>query len=429
LTYSSTSDSFQNTQVIVNFLVVRKGESQPVSKRKLLLADDSITIQKVVNLTFADEEIEVITASDGNAAMEKFAEARPDLVMVDVNIPGLNGYEICEQIKQNTDTQKIPVVLLVGSFEPFDEDRARRAGADDYLTKPFQSIGQLVDKVSALLNLKNGENISSETVTASEAKNLENRDSRNNILSETSDSKYGNLLGDVGTNDEIIQTDQIGSLPADEAQKFETKFVNEPTEDFTPGAVNNSLKTHFKNTDEYETVGEFGAEKTQPLSAEELNKITSVTEDTSLGQLDAKVYESVDEQNSTKKEAARESEFVKENQAYSEGEQVSEGSFSEQSQTDASESSLPKSVSSAIISSSETDSFSSLDDTNILETSPFQKANTAQAVNFSPELVDAIANKIIEKLFEKIVREVAFQVVEQKADLIIKQVVEERLKE
>ena len=125
----------------------------PVSKRKLLLADDSITIQKVVNLTFADEGIEVITAGDGDTAMQKFVEIKPDLVMVDVNMPGMDGYRICELIKQDDETKQIPVILLVGSFEPFDEEEARRVGADDYLTKPFQSIRQLVNKVSIFLML------------------------------------------------------------------------------------------------------------------------------------------------------------------------------------------------------------------------------------------------------------------------------------
>ncbi|HEY8558796.1 MAG TPA: response regulator [Pyrinomonadaceae bacterium] len=123
-----------------------------MSKRKLLLADDSITIQKVVNLTFADEGIEVISVGDGDSAMRKFDEFMPDLVMADVNMPGLNGYEVCRIIKLTEETQDIPVILLVGSFEPFDEAEAKKAGADDFLTKPFQSIRQLVNKVTDLLN-------------------------------------------------------------------------------------------------------------------------------------------------------------------------------------------------------------------------------------------------------------------------------------
>jgi DNA-binding response OmpR family regulator len=123
-----------------------------MSKRKLLLADDSITIQKVVNLTFADEGIEVIAVGDGDSAMRKFDDFIPDLVMADVNMPGMNGYEMCHIIKNNEETNQIPVILLVGSFEPFDEAEATRVGADDYLTKPFQSIRQLVNKVTDLLN-------------------------------------------------------------------------------------------------------------------------------------------------------------------------------------------------------------------------------------------------------------------------------------
>ena len=120
-------------------------------KRKLLLADDSITIQKVVNLTFADEDVEVVSVSDGNSALDKLREDAPDIVLADVNMPGLTGYEICAQIKARDFDDQIPVVLLVGSFEPFDEEEAERVGADGYLTKPFQSISQLVNKVSELL--------------------------------------------------------------------------------------------------------------------------------------------------------------------------------------------------------------------------------------------------------------------------------------
>ncbi len=125
-----------------------------MSQHKLLLADDSVTIQKVVNLTFADEGIEVVTVGDGDAAVSEIASFQPDLVMADVNMPGLNGYQVCERIKSDPATSHVPVILLVGSFEPFDEDEARRVGADDYMTKPFQSIRQLVNKVTDLLNGK-----------------------------------------------------------------------------------------------------------------------------------------------------------------------------------------------------------------------------------------------------------------------------------
>jgi CheY-like chemotaxis protein len=133
-----------------------------VTGRKLLLADDSVTIQKVVDLTFADEGIEVVAVSDGEQALSKLDTFLPDVVLADVFMPKVNGYEVCDYVKRHERLRHIPVMLLVGSFEPFDEAEARRVGADDYLTKPFQSIRQLVQKVGALL----GKNPSDEAATA-----------------------------------------------------------------------------------------------------------------------------------------------------------------------------------------------------------------------------------------------------------------------
>jgi CheY-like chemotaxis protein len=123
-----------------------------VTERKLLLADDSITIQKVVNLTFADEGIEVLTVGDGDTALQRLVETRPDIVLADVNMPGLNGYQLCERIRADEGTRHLPVVLLVGAFEQFDEAEASRVGATSHLTKPFQSIRQLVNQVTDLIS-------------------------------------------------------------------------------------------------------------------------------------------------------------------------------------------------------------------------------------------------------------------------------------
>lgn len=122
-----------------------------MANHKLLLADDSATIQKVVNLTFADEGVDVTCASDGDTAMGLFSQMHPDIVLADVHMPGLDGYHLCELIRQREESRDVPVILLVGSFEPFDEEEALRVGANDYLTKPFLSIRLLVTKVSELL--------------------------------------------------------------------------------------------------------------------------------------------------------------------------------------------------------------------------------------------------------------------------------------
>jgi CheY-like chemotaxis protein len=119
--------------------------------RKLLLADDSATIQKVIDLTFADEGVRVVTFGNGQDAIDQLLEVQPDIVLADVFMPARNGYEVCEYVKTNEKLKHIPVMLLVGSFEPFDEAEARRVGADDILTKPFQSIRRLIDRVGALV--------------------------------------------------------------------------------------------------------------------------------------------------------------------------------------------------------------------------------------------------------------------------------------
>ena len=198
-----------------------------MAQRRLLLADDSVTIQKVVNLTFADEGIDVVAVGDGDAAMQKFVEAMPDLVMVDVNMPGLDGYRICEMIKQDDETKHIPVILLVGSFEPFDEEEARRVGADDFLTKPFQSIRQLVNKVSDLLNGKKS------VALGDEQESVGSFDDTLEMNSPLAKESAVEDFGDAAMDDEMIQTSQIGSLPVDEVPKYESDSSYQPPESET----------------------------------------------------------------------------------------------------------------------------------------------------------------------------------------------------
>lgn len=128
-----------------------------MADRKLLLADDSITIQKVVHLTFADEGIDVISVGDGDSAMERIQQEMPDVVLADVNMPGLNGYQVCEHLRNDERTSHIPVILLVGAFEQFDEAEAARVGAATHITKPFQSIRQLVNQVTDFIEASRAE--------------------------------------------------------------------------------------------------------------------------------------------------------------------------------------------------------------------------------------------------------------------------------
>lgn len=116
--------------------------------RTILLADDSVTIQKVIELTFMDENYEVVSLGNGSAALDYLDSGRPDIVIADVHMPGASGYEVCRKVKSSH--PDVPVLLLVGTFEPFEEAEAEAAGADSYLKKPFDSQ-ELMGLVKSLL--------------------------------------------------------------------------------------------------------------------------------------------------------------------------------------------------------------------------------------------------------------------------------------
>jgi CheY-like chemotaxis protein len=108
---------------------------------RILLADDSLTIRKVIELTFSGTEFELKAVGNGDEALPLLDSFLPDIVLADCVIPGKTGYELCEEVKRRPGGRFVPVVLLTGTFEPFDKPRAERAGADSFVTKPFDSQG------------------------------------------------------------------------------------------------------------------------------------------------------------------------------------------------------------------------------------------------------------------------------------------------
>ena len=116
----------------------------------ILLADDSLTIQKVVELTFADTNFRVVAVSSGDELLERLRDSQADLIICDVIMPGMDGYEVCQQIKSSSEWLHLPVILLTGTFEPFDRDRAIAAGCSEIITKPFEAR-KLVDTVERLI--------------------------------------------------------------------------------------------------------------------------------------------------------------------------------------------------------------------------------------------------------------------------------------
>ena len=118
--------------------------------KTLLLADDSVTIQKVVGISLASEDITLVAVDNGAAAVAKAKEIRPDLILADVVMPQLSGYEVCRQVKADPNLRHVPVLLLTGTFEAFDENKAREVGSDGHITKPFEAQA-LVELVNARL--------------------------------------------------------------------------------------------------------------------------------------------------------------------------------------------------------------------------------------------------------------------------------------
>ena len=142
--------------------------------RKLLLADDSITIQKVVELVLAEEDFEIKSVSNGEDALNLLESFNPDIVLADIEMPKLNGYQLCDKIKKNPATAHIPVILLAGAFEPIDEELAIQISADDSVIKPFESQ-ELISKINSVLTMCSAgaeEVISAEEVDAETGEDL-----------------------------------------------------------------------------------------------------------------------------------------------------------------------------------------------------------------------------------------------------------------
>jgi CheY-like chemotaxis protein len=131
---------------------------------KLLLADDSVTIQRVIELTFSGEDVQVIAVSDGEQAIARVPAERPDIVLAGIGIPKRSGYEVAAFIKGHPDFRHIPVLLLAGAFEPVDKAKAEQVGCDGVLVKPFEPQ-HVISRVRELLDGARGSPTPAATAT------------------------------------------------------------------------------------------------------------------------------------------------------------------------------------------------------------------------------------------------------------------------
>jgi DNA-binding response OmpR family regulator len=122
----------------------------PVPDAKVLLVDDDPVILKLLQVNFEMEGYTVVCANDGVEGLEKARAERPDIVLLDIMMPRMDGLEVTRELKGSDDTKEIPIILLSAKAQASDVQAGKDMGADDYLTKPFDPL-ELLERVSELL--------------------------------------------------------------------------------------------------------------------------------------------------------------------------------------------------------------------------------------------------------------------------------------
>ena len=122
-----------------------------VAQQVVLVVDDSPTVRKIVQITLQRESIRVVTAGDGLSALAAVADTQPDLILLDIVLPRMDGYNICHLVRNNPDYRDLPIIMLSGKDGIFDKMRGRLAGSTEYITKPFDS-SELVQSVRRYLD-------------------------------------------------------------------------------------------------------------------------------------------------------------------------------------------------------------------------------------------------------------------------------------
>ena len=118
--------------------------------KKILIVDDKLEVVELVKATLEGEDYQTISASDGREALEKIGKEKPDLVLLDVVMPKMNGLEVLAKVKKDPQTKDVPIIMLTAKGQQLDKDRGRRLGAEDYIVKPF-SPSHLLTKIEEIM--------------------------------------------------------------------------------------------------------------------------------------------------------------------------------------------------------------------------------------------------------------------------------------
>ena len=119
--------------------------------KRIFIADDESGFVSTLKSRLEFEGFEITTAPDGKAALEQIPVEKPDLVLLDIMMPAVNGYQVCRELKEDSDTSSIPILMLTAKSQESDKFWGMEAGADDYMTKPFD-MDELIEKIEGLLS-------------------------------------------------------------------------------------------------------------------------------------------------------------------------------------------------------------------------------------------------------------------------------------
>jgi chemosensory pili system protein ChpA (sensor histidine kinase/response regulator) len=126
---------------------------EPARAPLVMVVDDSITMRKVTSRVLENHSLEVLTAQDGVDAIEKLHDRTPDLMLLDIEMPRMDGYQLLEHVRADARLRHVPVVMITSRAGQKHRKKARSAGANAYLTKPYQEA-ELVEQVSELLDME-----------------------------------------------------------------------------------------------------------------------------------------------------------------------------------------------------------------------------------------------------------------------------------
>ncbi len=394
--------------------------------RKLLLADDSITIRKIVEVTFADEGMEVLTVSDGEKAIEKLEEVAPDIVLADTFMPRVNGYEVCRYIKENAELKHIPVMLLVGSFEPFDEAEARRVGADEILTKPFQSIRRLIDKVGGLVTGRKAD----EELPTAELPHLDEKPAEKLAEPEKlSTDRLEITTADTQPLRMVAELPEVAAVQAAVADQISQPEPDQPRDDQKMDNLSPSWESEnsLEASEVLLDLGDVGQSYDTLADDFVLDIDLAEVEPAGVmeGSLLAKPQRFVEPKLSEPSVINWDVKVEEPSNATVERDtaDLSDSQFAETQEWP-----RPDTAPAAEISAEATEAVSYERVVIEPQEPPTGAASTGQVAvdQLSPEAIDAIARRVVEMMSEKVVQEIAWEVVPQLAELMIKRKLEEK---